>query len=164
MDGNFSNVAGTPWSHSPSCWVFPAKAITRCARKIFVVKASVVRPGPCGDTTGHGSGPARIGWPWLTILIDYYSRLVVGFCLGFERPVSAFRRERHALVNKSRRFRFNPLPPIPSSRGQHLMLVECVEVPFASDLALHVGNALAAKRLRRGENAHNRSISGARVG
>lgn len=30
------------------------------------------------------AGP--LGQPWLTVLIDYYSRLIVGLCLGFEPP------------------------------------------------------------------------------
>lgn len=33
---------------------------------------------------GTNAGP--IGQPWLTILIDYYSRMVTGFCLGFDPP------------------------------------------------------------------------------
>lgn len=33
---------------------------------------------------GNEAGP--IGQPWLTVLVDYYSRLVTGFCLGFEPP------------------------------------------------------------------------------
>ena len=39
---------------------------------------------PLKVVVGSQAGP--IGQPWLTILIDYYSRLVVGFCLGFEPP------------------------------------------------------------------------------
>lgn len=33
---------------------------------------------------GTEAGP--IGQPWLSILIDYYSRMVTGFCLGFDPP------------------------------------------------------------------------------
>jgi putative transposase len=39
---------------------------------------------PLKVVVGSEAGP--IGQPWLTLLIDYYSRLVVGFCLGFEPP------------------------------------------------------------------------------
>ena len=50
---------------------------------------------------GSQSGP--IGQPWLTILIDYYSRLVVGFCLGFEPPSYGVIMEalRHAILPKT---------------------------------------------------------------
>ena len=42
----------------------------------------------------------RIGQPWLSLLIDYYSRMVVGFCLGFEPPSCAVLMEalRHAIL------------------------------------------------------------------
>jgi len=33
---------------------------------------------------GLEAGP--LGQPWLTVLIDYYSRMIIGFCLGFEPP------------------------------------------------------------------------------
>jgi putative transposase len=39
---------------------------------------------PLKVVVGTKAGP--IGQPCLTILIDYYSRLIVGFCLGFEPP------------------------------------------------------------------------------
>ena len=39
---------------------------------------------PLKVVVGSQAGP--IGQPWLTILIDYYSRMIVGFCLGFEPP------------------------------------------------------------------------------
>lgn len=39
---------------------------------------------PLKVVVGSAAGP--IGQPWLTLLIDYYSRMVVGFCLGFEPP------------------------------------------------------------------------------
>jgi putative transposase len=50
---------------------------------------------------GTEAGP--LGQPWLTILIDYYSRLVVGFCLGFEPPSYAVLMEalRHAILPKT---------------------------------------------------------------
>lgn len=50
---------------------------------------------------GTGAGP--IGQPWLTVLIDYYSRMVVGFCLGFDPPSYAVLMEalRHSILPKS---------------------------------------------------------------
>ena len=50
---------------------------------------------------GTAAGP--IGQPWLSLLIDYYSRMVVGFCLGFEPPSYAVIMEalRHAILPKS---------------------------------------------------------------
>ena len=50
---------------------------------------------------GTDAGP--IGQPWLTLLIDYYSRMVVGFCLGFEPPSYAVIMEalRHAILPKT---------------------------------------------------------------
>ncbi len=56
---------------------------------------------PLKVVVGTQSGP--IGQPWLTILIDYYSRLVVGFCLGFEPPSYAVLMEalRHAILPKT---------------------------------------------------------------
>jgi len=56
---------------------------------------------PLKVVVGTESGP--IGQPWLTILIDYYSRLVVGFCLGFEPPSYAVIMEamRHAILPKT---------------------------------------------------------------
>jgi putative transposase len=56
---------------------------------------------PLKVVVGTEAGP--IGQPWLTILIDYYSRLVVGFCLGFEPPSYAVLMEglRHAILPKT---------------------------------------------------------------
>lgn len=56
---------------------------------------------PLKVVVGTDAGP--IGQPWLTILIDYYSRLVVGFCLGFEPPSYAVIMEslRHAILPKT---------------------------------------------------------------
>ncbi|MAG93696.1 MAG: hypothetical protein CMJ48_08100 [Planctomycetaceae bacterium] len=39
---------------------------------------------PLKVVVGTEAGP--IGQPWLTVLIDYYSRMITGFCLGFEPP------------------------------------------------------------------------------
>jgi len=39
---------------------------------------------PLKVVVGTDAGP--IGQPWLTILVDYYSRMILGFCIGFEPP------------------------------------------------------------------------------
>lgn len=56
---------------------------------------------PLKVVVGTDAGP--IGQPWLSLLIDYYSRMVVGFCLGFEPPSYAVIMEalRHAILPKS---------------------------------------------------------------
>ncbi|QDU92330.1 Mu transposase C-terminal domain-containing protein [Lignipirellula cremea] len=56
---------------------------------------------PLKVVVGNAAGP--IGQPWLTVLVDYYSRLVVGFCLGFEPPSYGVVMEalRHAILPKS---------------------------------------------------------------
>lgn len=56
---------------------------------------------PLKVVVGTDAGP--IGQPWLTILIDYYSRMVVGFCMGFEPPSYAVIMEalRHAILPKT---------------------------------------------------------------
>ena len=58
---------------------------------------------PLKVVVGTEAGP--IGQPWLTLLIDYYSRMVVGFCLGFEPPSYAVIMEalRHAILPKTYR-------------------------------------------------------------
>ena len=56
---------------------------------------------PLKIVVGTEAGP--LGQPWLTVLIDYYSRLIVGFCLGFEPPSYAVIMEalRQAILPKS---------------------------------------------------------------
>jgi len=56
---------------------------------------------PLKVVVGTEAGP--IGQPWLTLLIDYYSRMVVGLCLGFEPPSYAVIMEalRHAILPKT---------------------------------------------------------------
>lgn len=56
---------------------------------------------PLKVVVGTDAGP--IGQPWLSLLIDYYSRMVVGFCLGFEPPSYAVIMEalRHAILPKA---------------------------------------------------------------
>jgi putative transposase len=50
-----------------------------------------------------GTDAGLIGQPWLTVLIDYYSRMLVGCCLGFEPPSYAVLMEalRQAILPKS---------------------------------------------------------------
>jgi putative transposase len=56
---------------------------------------------PLKVIVGTEAGP--IGQPWLTVLIDYHSRMVVGLCLGFEPPSYAVLMEalRHAILPKA---------------------------------------------------------------
>jgi putative transposase len=56
---------------------------------------------PLKLVVGTDAGP--IGQPWLTVLIDYYSRLIIGFCVGFEPPSYAVLMEalRHAILPKT---------------------------------------------------------------
>lgn len=56
---------------------------------------------PLKVVVGTKAGP--IGQPWLTVLIDYYSRLIVGFCIGFEPPSYAVIMEalRQAILPKT---------------------------------------------------------------
>ncbi len=55
---------------------------------------------PLKVVVGMEAGP--IGQPWLTLLIDYYSRMVTGFCLGFEPPSYGVIMEalRHAILRR----------------------------------------------------------------
>lgn len=56
---------------------------------------------PLKVVVGTEAGP--LGQPWLTVLVDYYSRMIVGFCIGFEPPSYAVIMEalRHAILPKS---------------------------------------------------------------
>jgi putative transposase len=56
---------------------------------------------PLKIVVGTEAGP--LGQPWLTVLVDYYSRMIVGFCIGFEPPSYAVIMEalRHAILPKS---------------------------------------------------------------
>lgn len=56
---------------------------------------------PLKLVVGTEAGP--IGQPWLTVLIDYYSRMIVGFCIGFDPPSYPVIMEalRHAILPKS---------------------------------------------------------------
>ncbi len=57
---------------------------------------------PLKVVVGTDAGP--IGQPTLTVLIDYYSRMIVGFCLGFEPPSYPVLMEalRHAILPKGK--------------------------------------------------------------
>jgi len=56
---------------------------------------------PLKVVVGTTAGP--IGQPWLTVLVDYYSRMIVGFCLGFDPPSYAVLMEslRHSILPKT---------------------------------------------------------------
>ncbi len=56
---------------------------------------------PLKIVVGTEAGP--LGQPWLTVLVDYHSRMIVGFCIGFEPPSYAVIMEalRHAILPKS---------------------------------------------------------------
>ncbi|NQV23011.1 MAG: hypothetical protein HQ518_01480 [Rhodopirellula sp.] len=44
-----------------------------------------------------------IGKPWLTVLIEYYSRMIVGLCLGFDPPSNVVLMEslHHVILPKT---------------------------------------------------------------
>ena len=56
---------------------------------------------PLKTVVGTAAGP--IGQPWITVLIDYYSRMITGFCVGFEPPSYAVIMEalRQAILPKT---------------------------------------------------------------
>jgi putative transposase len=71
----------------------------RLARRIL--ERVEVDHTPLKVVVGTDAGP--IGQPTLTVLIDYYSRMITGFCLGFEPPSYAVLMEalRHAILPKT---------------------------------------------------------------
>ncbi|HWL10145.1 MAG TPA: transposase family protein [Planctomicrobium sp.] len=71
----------------------------RLARRIL--ERVEIDHSPLKVVVGTEAGP--IGQPWLTVLIDYYSRMVLGFCLGFEPPSYAVLMEalRTAILPKT---------------------------------------------------------------
>ena len=78
--------------HAPTS---PQQLATRVLQRVEIDHS------PLKVVVGTEAGP--IGQPWLSLLIDYYSRMVVGFCLGFEPPSYAVLMEalRHAILPKS---------------------------------------------------------------
>ena len=78
--------------HKPTS---PQQMATRVLQRVEIDHS------PLKVVVGTDAGP--IGQPWLSLLIDYYSRMVVGFCLGFEPPSYAVIMEalRHAILPKS---------------------------------------------------------------
>jgi len=70
----------------------------RLARRIL--ERVEVDHTPLKVVVGTDAGP--IGQPTLTVLLDYYSRMIVGFCLSFEPPSFAALMEalRHAILPK----------------------------------------------------------------
>lgn len=78
--------------HAPKT---PQQLATRVLQRVEIDHS------PLKLVVGTDAGP--IGQPWVTILIDYYSRMVVGFCLSFEPPSYAVLMEslRHAILPKT---------------------------------------------------------------
>jgi len=78
--------------HAPTS---PQRLATRILQRVEIDHS------PLKVVVGIDAGP--IGQPWLTVMIDYYSRMIVGFCLGFEPPSYAVIMEalRHAILPKS---------------------------------------------------------------
>ena len=71
----------------------------RLARRIL--ERVEVDHTPLKIVVGTEAGP--IGQPTLTVLIDYYSRMITGFCLSFEPPSYAVLMEalRHGILPKT---------------------------------------------------------------
>ncbi|MBI5758108.1 MAG: DDE-type integrase/transposase/recombinase [Planctomycetales bacterium] len=78
--------------HSPTS---PQRMATRILERVEIDHT------PLKVVVGTDAGP--LGQPWLTVLVDYYSRMIVGFCIGFEPPSYAVIMEalRHAILPKS---------------------------------------------------------------
>lgn len=78
--------------HSPTS---PQRMATRILERVEIDHT------PLKIVVGTEAGP--LGQPWLTVLVDYYSRIIVGFCIGFEPPSYAVIMEalRHAILPKS---------------------------------------------------------------
>jgi len=77
------------------------QATTRQKLATRVLERVEIDHSPLKVVVGTQVGP--IGQPWLTVLIDYYSRLIVGFCIGFEPPSYAVIMEalRQAILPKA---------------------------------------------------------------
>ncbi len=77
------------------------QATTRQQLATRVLERVEIDHSPLKVVVGTQTGP--IGQPWLTVLIDYYSRLIVGFCIGFEPPSYAVIMEalRQAILPKT---------------------------------------------------------------
>ena len=95
-----------PWEVDRQRWgrkIADSRHAFRRTRRLAtrILERVEIDHSPLKVVVGTKAGP--IGQPWLTILIDYYSRLVVGFCLGFEPPSYAVIMEalRHAIVPKT---------------------------------------------------------------
>lgn len=78
--------------HSPTS---PQRLATRILERVEIDHT------PLKVVVGTKAGP--LGQPWLTVLVDYYSRMIVGFCIGFEPPSYAVIMEalRHAILPKT---------------------------------------------------------------
>lgn len=77
------------------------QATTRQQLATRILERVEIDHSPLKVVVGTQAGP--IGQPWLTVLIDYYSRLIVGFCIGFEPPSYAVIMEalRQAILPKT---------------------------------------------------------------
>ena len=78
--------------HSPTS---PQRMATRILERVEIDHT------PLKIVVGTEAGP--LGQPWLTVLVDYHSRMIVGFCIGFEPPSYAVIMEalRHAILPKT---------------------------------------------------------------
>lgn len=77
------------------------RSSTRQQLATRVLERVEIDHSPLKIVVGTKAGP--LGQPWLTVLIDYYSRLIVGFCIGFEPPSYAVIMEalRQAILPKA---------------------------------------------------------------
>ncbi|MBI1313082.1 DDE-type integrase/transposase/recombinase [bacterium] len=95
-----------PWEVDRQRWgrrIADQRHAPRSAQSLArrVLERVEVDHSPLKVVVGTKAGP--IGQPWLTVLIDYYSRMIVGFCLGFDPPSYAVLMEslRHAILPKT---------------------------------------------------------------
>ncbi len=95
-----------PWEVDRQRWgrkIADQRHAPRSAKSLArrVLERVEVDHSPLKVVVGTEAGP--IGQPWLTVLIDYYSRMILGFCLGFDPPSYAVLMEslRHAILPKT---------------------------------------------------------------
>lgn len=95
-----------PWEVDRQRWgrrIADQRHAPRSAQSLArrVLERVEVDHSPLKVVAGTKAGP--IGQPWLTVLIDYYSRMILGFCLGFDPPSYAVLMEslRHAILPKT---------------------------------------------------------------
>ena len=95
-----------PWEIDRQRWgrrIADQRHAPRSAQQLArrILERVEVDHSPLKVVVGTHAGP--IGQPWLTVLIDYYSRMIVGFCLGFDPPSYAVLMEslRHSILPKT---------------------------------------------------------------